>query len=554
MSEPDGSSINTFPVQIGENLFYTVTWKNPADTAKTAVITDKLPKGVKFVSADQEGVYSEADHTVTWNVITDAHTEGTVTVKVKVLASAAGTELNNQARVGMDEADITTVTDNGGDDDDTTTNFVAAKTVVNAEGTEIDKQVVAVDDLVTYHIPYQNHSKNTRTITITDVLPQDVTYVEASEGGNVQSIVHGQTVIWVLEAAPKTDGEVWVTVKVTKALKGQAFANSAMLEVTDQETGQTKKAVTNQVINYVLDDVVKEVLSENGRKNLEGEKVKGGRTLLYRITFKNPATTERTFTVTDELPEGVTFVSAENDGTYDESTNTITWTATLASGRSQTVSFTVTVDKTADCDFIQNVAKVHVDETDADSNPVKVYVKGDKSTDPENQDPKDENNPDDQKPDDTKPADDPKKDDTTPADDPKTEDTTTKDDGTQTETPSDDQKTDDQTPADDQKTVITPVPADDQKDTDSTTPAQDTSKSDEDTKKTTVTDNTGDNDGSGKGQSTSSSDGKGQSTQTTAPKTGDESNVTLWVILMLAAACAAGGLGIFAATKGRRRR
>ena len=57
--------------------------------------------------------------------------------------------------------------------------------------------------------------------------------MEASEGGNVQSIVHGQTVIWVLEAAPETDGEVWVTVKVTKALKGQAFANSAMLEVKE---------------------------------------------------------------------------------------------------------------------------------------------------------------------------------------------------------------------------------------------------------------------------------------------------------------------------------
>ena len=546
VSEPGGPSINTFPVQIGENLFYTVTWKNPADIAKTAVITDKLPDGVKFVSADQEGVYSEADHTVTWNVITDAHTEGTVTVKVKVLASAAGTELNNQARVGMDEADITTVTDNGGDDDDTTTNFVAAKTVVNAEGTEIDKQVVAVDDLVTYHIPYQNHSKNTRTITITDVLPQDVTYVEASEGGNVQSIVHGQTVIWVLEAAPKTDGEVWVTVKVTKALKGQAFANSAMLEVKDQETGQTKKAVTNQVINYVLDDVVKEVLSENGRKNLEGEKVKGGRTLLYRVTFKNPATTERTFTVTDELPEGVTFVSAENEGTYDEAAKTITWTMNLASGKSQTVSFLVTVDKTADCDFIQNVAKVHVDETDADSNPVKVYVKGDKSTDPENQDPKDGTKPDDQKPDDTKPADDPKKDDTTPADTTKTDDSTPKDDGKQDNTPSDDKKTDDQKP------VITPTTVDDKKDT--TTPTQDSSKSDDGTKKTTVKDNSGSSDDSGKGQSTPGSDGKGQSTQTTAPKTGDESNVTLWVILMLAAACAAGGFGIFAATKRRRRR
>ena len=38
------------------------------------------------------------------------------------------------------------------------------------------------------------------------------------------------------------------------------------------------------------------------------------------------------------------------------------------------------------------------------------------------------------------------------------------------------------------------------------------------------------------------------------PKTGDEANVALWVVLMLAAVCAAGGLGIFAARKGRRRR
>ena len=101
--------------------------------------------------------------------------------------------------------------------------------------------------------------------------------------------------------------------------------------------------------------------------------------------------------------------------------------------------------------------------------------------------------------------------------------------------------------------MITPEPVKDDG-TDKSTPAQDTSKSDDDTKKTIVKDSTGSNDDSGKGQSTSPSDGKGQSTQTTAPKTGDESNVTLWVILMLAAACAAGGLGIFAVRKGHRRR
>jgi hypothetical protein len=142
-------------------------------------------------------------------------------------------------------------------------------------------------------------------MAITDVLPQGVLYVASSEGGNVQSIVHGQTVRWMMALAPDTEGEVWVTVKVTDELKGQAFANSAVLEVTDPAAGQTEKAATNQVVNYVLDDVVKKVLSENGKKDLEGEKVKGGRKLLYRVTFSNPAADKRTFVVRDELPEGV---------------------------------------------------------------------------------------------------------------------------------------------------------------------------------------------------------------------------------------------------------
>lgn len=517
VSEIGGPSVNTFPVQIGENLFYTVKWKNPADTAKTAVITDRLPEGVQFVSADQDGAYSEADHTVTWNVVTDAHSEGTVAVKVKVLASAAGTELNNRATVGMDEASIDTVTENGGDEDETTTNFVACKTVVNADGIDIDGDVVAAGDLVTYHIPYQNHSSNTRTITIKDVLPQDVTYVEASEGGNVQSIVHGQTVIWVLEAAPKTDGEVWVTVKVTSALKGQAFANSAVLEVSDPVLDQTKNAATNQVINYVLDDVRKEVLSENGRKNLEGEKVKGGRKLLYRVTFRNPAASERTFTVTDELPEGVTFVSAENDGTYDESTNTITWTVKAEAGKSQTVSFYAAVDKTADCDLIQNVAKVHVDETDADSNAVKVYVKGDKSTDCS----------DDAKTDDSK----------TPADDQK-KDGTKQDDS---RTPSDDKKQDD-TKDDSKTTTPTNTPATDDK-KDSATPGTDSGR------KTTTTPTTSD--------SSYGKDDGGDSAGTTArttdvPKTGDDSSIALWALIAGAAGIGALALGA-AALKGRKK-
>ena len=98
----------------------------------------------------------------------------------------------------------------------------------------------------------------------------------------MQSIVHGQTVIWVFEAEPKSEGYVCVKVKVTDKLKGMSFSNSAMIEVQDTVTGQEKKTVTNQVTNYVLDDVVKQALSSNGRKDLADEKIKGGTQLLSR--------------------------------------------------------------------------------------------------------------------------------------------------------------------------------------------------------------------------------------------------------------------------------
>lgn len=372
----DGISINTFPVQIGESFFYTVSFKNPADVVKTAVITDKLPEGVSFVSSSDEGKYSENEHSVVWNILLNAHSEGTVTVKVKVNQEAFNSELKNQAVVGMDEASITTITHNGSEDDETTTNLVSSKIVVNDKDHDIDRHIVSVGDVVTYKIPYQNRSENSRSIMITDILPQGVLYMSASDGGNVQSIVHGQTVIWVFEAEPKSEGYVWVNVKVADRLKGMSFSNSAMIEVKDTVTGQEKKTVTNQVTNFVLDDIVKQVLSSNGRKDLEDEKVKGGTQLLYRITVSNPSTETKIFKVSDEIPEGAEFVSVNDEGSFNKDAGIVSWELSLEGGTVKTVSFVVKVAKNTECTFVQNTASVKVDETTADSNTVKVYVKG----------------------------------------------------------------------------------------------------------------------------------------------------------------------------------
>ncbi|MCD8195790.1 MAG: DUF11 domain-containing protein, partial [Lachnospiraceae bacterium] len=368
LSEADGDSINTLPVQAGETLYYTVAFENPADTEKTAVVTDTLPEGVSFVSADNGGVYHEDAHTVTWTLTAAAHEKITVAVEVKVLVSAEGTNLFNQASVKVDRADLKTVSENGTDEEDTTNNYVPVKKVLDADGNDIDGDVLAVGDTVTYQITYENSGSSTRTITITDVLPEGVKYVSSSDGGKVQSSVKGQTVTWELCVAPHTKGYVCVKVKVTSDLAGQTFANSASVSVKDDTTGQEKTVTTNEVSNSVLEDAVKAVLSKNGKKDLSDETVEPGTVLQYRITVKNPSESEKTFTITDELPEGTTFVSADNGGVCED--GVVTWTLTLKGGETKTVALFVSVADDAAGSFVQNQASVTVDGAAVSTNVV----------------------------------------------------------------------------------------------------------------------------------------------------------------------------------------
>ncbi len=381
-SELGGESINTMPVQVGEKLYYTVTFENPSDYEKEVVITDVLPDGVSFVSADYDGVYYENTHTVTWTVAVEAHAEITVTVRVKALDSVSGTSLCNQASVKMDEADIKTVTENGEEEDETTTNYVPMKQVMDADGNDIDGAVVAVGDILTYRITYHNSSSNESTVMITDILPQGVLYVSSSDGGRVQSVVQGQTVTWSLDVEAYTGGYVTVTVKVTSELKGQTFANSADVTLQDEVTGQIKTATTNEVSNTVLEDAVKEVLSKNGKKDLCDETVTAGTVLQYRITVKNPSEEEKTFTITDELPEGTEFVSAENGGICED--GTVRWIVTLSGGESNTVIFYVKVLEDAEGGFVQNTAWVTVDNAEISTNSVKTYVEAVEETETDN--------------------------------------------------------------------------------------------------------------------------------------------------------------------------
>ena len=206
-------SINTYPVQAGENIIYTISYKNPSDYGKTAVITDSLPEDVGFVSASDGGVYDEGTHTVRWSMETGAHEEGMVSVEVKVLESATGKTVENQAYVDMDEAHIGTETENGDKKDGHTRNYVPAKYVLDADGRDINGENVAAGDIVTYKITYKNDGYTVRTVEVNDILPAGVSFVDASNDGRVYSVVKGDNVRWRFDVEPDTEGFVTVRVK-----------------------------------------------------------------------------------------------------------------------------------------------------------------------------------------------------------------------------------------------------------------------------------------------------------------------------------------------------
>ena len=105
---------------------------------------------------------------------------------------------------------------------------------------------------------------------------------------------------------------------------------------------------------------------------MNGETVGSGTKLQYQITVKNTAVEERTFEVTDEVPEGCSFVSAGNGGACEN--GVVTWTVTLAGGQSRTVTFLVQVLKEAEGGSVQNVASVSGNDVTLTSNRVRTYV------------------------------------------------------------------------------------------------------------------------------------------------------------------------------------
>ena len=206
---------------------------------------------------------------------------------------------------------------------------------------------VNTGDQITYEISYKNWTNDTVTVVISDVVPASMSFVSASDGGQLSS--DGKTVIWTLTGKTKLyANKVTVTYKVDldKVINGNltSVSNTASVvidpdpETSGDEYTYTTNTVENGIKTYSVDrsfvsGTPGKALPDEIRKWLESQKITGkytGETVELGQTSDFPKYYDENTVVWDAEAEGADTVTANSKITNQltgktQKSGTITW-------------------------------------------------------------------------------------------------------------------------------------------------------------------------------------------------------------------------------------
>jgi uncharacterized repeat protein (TIGR01451 family) len=347
------------PVFAGNNLTYTINFANngPSD-AQTVTVTDAVPANSTFVSAtvttgtgwSTTAPAVGATGNVVFSKATVAAGETAVfTIVVKVNSNTAnGATITNSATAASTTTDPTPGNNTG-----TATTTVQTRADIAVTKSDSPDPVFAGANL-TYTINFVNNGpSDAQTVTVTDAVPANTTFVSATvttgSGWSTSAPAVGGTGNVVFSKAAVTASETAVftiVVKVSSSTtSGTTITNTATAATatTDPTSGNNSSTTTTTVQTQADISVVKTdspdpvVVSQN---------------LTYTINFANNGPSDaQTVTVTDPMPPNTTFVSAtvttgsgwSTSAPAVGGTGTITFSKpTVAAG--QTAVFTIVVN------------------------------------------------------------------------------------------------------------------------------------------------------------------------------------------------------------------
>lgn len=330
-----GGNDDVCSVEVGGFITYSICFDNlNYDDVNEIVVIDTLPAEVSFVSANayQDGVYGEYDsglHIYTWLCPSLEHGETAcldITVRVNENVELGAYFKNYATIVGQTIPSSTTGIESYTAD----RTLHVRKSVVGAFADE----VVTVDpgENITYRIHFDNNDNDflATEVVVVDYLPDELSFVSADYDqslGFYNSASHTYT-WYYLDLQPGDATNVKLTTRVNdNVIPGTTVTNSVVIDCdeTSEASADVDILVTGSgpINSFSLSKEVDGAVGDIYKVNLDEEV-----TYLICVDANNIAEPIADVTVTDYLPEEVTFVSADGGdiiGQYDKKTHTCTW-------------------------------------------------------------------------------------------------------------------------------------------------------------------------------------------------------------------------------------
>ena len=291
---------NTTP-NFGDKVEYTITVNNNANKdAKQVVIVDTLGKGLKFINASHNGKYDESTRTITW--IIDLGAGESAVFSVNAAVEAYG-NIPNTVSVGDKSSSVN----------------IAVPEII--PGKTVDVENPNFGDTVTYTVVVTNNGVvDAKQVVVRDILDKGLKFVKAT--GEYTFDEDSRTVTWIIDLAKGESQTFYVT----------AVAEAYGVLINDVTVGDNT-ASADVVVPEIIPDKTANITNPNF-----GDKVD------YTVTVTNDGMGDaKDVVVRDVLGEGLKFVSATGNYSFDEVTHTVTWIVDLAKGESKVFSVIATV-------------------------------------------------------------------------------------------------------------------------------------------------------------------------------------------------------------------
>ncbi len=319
----------------GEALTYTILLWNAGTTSVTADVTDVVPVEMSYLAGSATGgaTYDGGSGTLTWSdvevdpaevkplafVVTATTVSTPTLVTNRATITTEGSTVEREATVLLwPESSVWDL-------------YLSQKTV--------SQHVATAGDVLTYTIQLRHVGAVSSTVTVTDGVPSEMSYVAGSATkGGVYDPGTGEVSWSGVEVGPGGAIPLSFEVMVSPVSAPTPVVNTATI-AADGGSFVRRAGVV------VLSDSAAGLSLHGSRKIASRRSVTSGESLTYTIRLHNSSRLSVAADVTDAVPPEVTYVSGSATGgaAYDPETATLSWRdVTVPPGESVSLSFRVT--------------------------------------------------------------------------------------------------------------------------------------------------------------------------------------------------------------------